>query len=84
MHSPVTVITDKVMRMIRSMVYLAMRVSYRGGATTGDIGGYLRDWAPDSAGMYHDGLVERALGELQTAGMVTRAGARWYPVGLAH
>ncbi len=84
MNSPVIVITDKVMRMIQSMVYLAMRVSYRRGATTGDICGFLTEWAPASAPIYHDGIVERALDELQLAGKVTRAGARWYPVGIAH
>ena len=84
MQNPVIVITDKVMRMITSMVYLAMRAGYRCGATAGDIAGFLSEWAPEADGMYHVGVVERALGELQAAGMVTRAGARWYPVRPAH
>lgn len=84
MNSPVTVITDKVMRMIKSMVYLSMRVSYRRGATTGDIASFLTEWTPGTAPIYHEGIVERALDELHHAGMVSRAGARWYPVGVAH
>ena len=34
MQNPVSVITEKVMGTIKGMVYLAMRVSYRRGATS--------------------------------------------------
>lgn len=84
MNNPITVITDKVVRMIKSMVYLSMRVSYRRGATTEDISGFLTEWAPAEVDIYHTGAVERALTELQRDGMVRQAGARWYPSGLAH
>ena len=48
MSNPVIAITDKVMRTIRSMVYLAMRVSYRRGATTSDISGFLARGVEDA------------------------------------
>ena len=78
MQNPVTVFTDKVMRMIKAMVYLSMRVAYRRGATVEEISGFLNDWAPSEAGMYHRGVVERVLRELSDDGKVTNAGARWY------
>jgi len=84
MQSPVSVITDKVMGMIKSMVYLAMRVSYRRGATTTEISSFLNNWAPAESADYHEGLVERVLEDLLMDGKVEQAGARWYPVGLAH
>lgn len=84
MSHPITVMTDKVMRMIKSMVYLSMRVSYRRGATAEDISGFLDEWAPREGGMYHPGVVERALAELEDDGRVSCAGGRWYPAGLAH
>lgn len=84
MNNPITVMTDKVMRMIKSMVYMSMRVSYRRGATAEDISGFLAEWAPGEQNIYHEGVVERALTELQGEGLVNRAGPRWYPAGLAH
>lgn len=84
MSNPITVFTDKVMRMIKSMVYLSMRVSYRRGATSEDISGFLAEWAPGERDMYHVGVVERALTELQCDGLVDRAGARWYPARISH
>jgi len=83
MSNPLTTITDKVMRMTKSMVYLALRVSYRSGATSEDISGFLAERSPVEAARYHPGLVERALADLQLEGMVNRSGARWYLVGLA-
>ena len=83
MNSPVIAITDKVMRMIKSMVYMSMRVSYRKGATTQQVSGFLSEWAPAEQNLYHEGLVERILADLQQEGRVARAGARWYPVGVA-
>jgi len=83
MHNPITVMTDKVMRMIKSMVYLSMRVSYRRGATPEDISGFLVEWAPGDENIYHEGVVERALSDLEADGLVRRAGPRWYPIGLA-
>lgn len=82
MQIPITMMTDKVMSMIKSMVVLAMRVSYRRGATAEDISVFLREWTPGDEGIYHVGLVERALFDLEVDGAVKRAGARWYPVGL--
>jgi hypothetical protein len=79
--NPVIMITEKVMRMIKSMVYLAMRVGCRQGATTPDIVAFLQTWAPSERNMYHEGIVERVLFELQSDGKVTHAGARWYLVG---
>ncbi|TDG13943.1 hypothetical protein E2F43_10625 [Seongchinamella unica] len=84
MNNPIIAITDKVMRMIKSMVYMSMRVSYRRGATTEEVSGFLAEWAPDKSDFYHEGLVERLLAELQQEGRVEQAGARWYPVGIAH
>ena len=83
MSNPVIAITDKVMRTIRSMVYLAMRVSYRRGATASDISGFLAEWAPSEGEFFHEGLVERVLCDLQQEGYVARAGARWYPLGVS-
>jgi len=83
MNNPIVVMSDKVMRMIKSMVYLSMRVSYRRGATPGDISSFLHEWSPGEACMYHEGLVERALSDLVVDGLVRRAGPRYYPVGLA-
>lgn len=83
MHNPLITVTDKVISMIRSMVYLAMRVAHRKGATSAEIAGFLDDWAPDVAGSYHEGIVERVLEELRLDGKVTQAGARWYLAGVA-
>lgn len=82
MSSPVVAITDKVLHMIKSMVYLAMQVSYRRGATTEQLSGFLHEWAPGDAPMYHEGIVERVLFDLHREGKVARAGARWYPAGV--
>lgn len=82
MNNQIIVMTDKVMRMIKSMVYLSMRVCYRRGATPGDISSFLHEWTPGEASIYHEGLVERALSDLEYDGLVRRAGPRYYPVGL--
>jgi hypothetical protein len=82
MQTPITTITDKVMRMIRSMVYLAMRVGCRRGATVADISSFLKNWAPSDQNLFHNGVVERVLFDLHSDGKVTSAGARWYLVGL--
>ena len=83
MENPIVVMTDKVMSMIRSMVYLAMRVAHRRGATSTEISQFLSDWAPDVAGTYHEGVVERVLEDLLEDGKVFHAGARWYLAGNA-
>lgn len=80
MHNPITLFTDKVMNMIKSMVMLAMRVSYRRGATAEDISGFLAEWAPAERDIYHAGIIERALVDLEADGALKRAGARWYLV----
>ena len=81
MNHPLLPVTDKVMNMIRSMVCLAMRVAHRRGATSDEIADFLSDWAPDSPGVYHTGLIERALEDLMSEGKVFQAGARWYLAG---
>ena len=78
MDNPVTVITDKVMRLIRSSVHLALRVGCRRGATTEDIASFLHDWAPSDRELYHSGVIERVLTDLSHDGRVVQAGARWY------
>jgi hypothetical protein len=78
MQNPVIAITDKVMSMLKSMVFLSMRVYYRRGATAGEISSFLNEWAPDGEGRYHEGIVERVLRDLMNEGAVARAGARWY------
>lgn len=80
MGNSITNITDKVMHLTKSMVYLAMRVSYGRGATSEDIAGFLAASVPESTNSYHPGVVERALVELHRDGRVNRAGAHWYPV----
>ena len=80
MQNPVTIITDKVMRMAGSMVYLALCATYRGGATVGDIAGFLSIGPAGEAGFYHDGMVERLLRQLHSDGRVTRVGQYWYPI----
>lgn len=84
MSNPVVVITDKVMRMIKGLVYLAMRGAYRGGATVDEITCFLDGSSPAQDGAYHQGIVERVLQDLHREGKVDRAGSRWYPAGAAH
>ena len=84
MHHAVTAITEKVSGTLKGMVYMAMRVSYRRGATVPEISSFLANWAPAGSDFYHDGTLESVLRELQRDGKVDYAGARWYPVGLAH
>ena len=78
MNKPVIAIADKVVRMMESMVYLAVSGSYRSGATVEDLSGLLSEWVPAGANIYHHGAVERALCRLQHEGRVKRAGSRWY------
>jgi len=78
MQNPITAITDKVMRMVKSMVFLALQVGHRSGATTTEIVSFLNDWAPPADGEYHTGIVERVLEDLLHDGKVAQAGARWY------
>ena len=80
-ENPITAITDKVMRMIKAMVYLAMRVGCRRGATVPDITSFLEQWTPDDKNLYHNGIVERVLFDLEKDGKVASAGSRWYLVG---
>ena len=80
--NPITVITDKVMRMLRAMVYLAMRVGCPRGVTVPDITSFLELWAPSDKNLYHKGVVERVLFDLQSDGKVANAGARWYLAGV--
>ena len=82
MHNPVAVLTDKVAHTIKNMICMAMRVSYRRGATVEDLSGFLGEWIP-SEHASHRAIVERALQDLQSEGQVAYTGARWYPTGLA-
>lgn len=82
MQNPVTVLTDKVMGTVKSMVYLAMRISYRSGATVSEISSFLNDWIPGET-HYPESTIERVLEDLHRDGKVSYAGARWYPAGLA-
>lgn len=82
MSSPVVAITDKVSRMMKSMVYMAMRVSYRRGATVAELSGFLEDWTPAQAEANRPGIIERVLRDLHHEGKVSSAGGRWYPVGV--
>jgi hypothetical protein len=81
MPNPIIAITEKVMRMIKSMVYLSMRVDLRRGATVVDIENFLVNWAPSESDMYHQGIIERVLRELRDEGRVTQAGPRYYLTG---
>ena len=81
MQSPIIAITDKVMRMIKSMVFLSMKVDHRRGATVADIEAFLNNWAPSEREMYHEGIIERVLRELKDDGRVAQAGPRWYLAG---
>ena len=78
MAGSIVIITDKVMRMTRSMVYLAMRFAPFQGATVADVTEYLNDRV---AGGLHQGLVERVLEELRHDGVVARRSDRWYLAG---
>ena len=76
MENPLIVVTDKVMRMIKSAVYLAMRVGCRSGATTTDISRFLAGFGAKDKALYHEGVIERVLFDLQTDGKVKNAGTR--------
>jgi hypothetical protein len=82
MDNPLVLATDKVMRMMRSMVYLAMCVGCRRGATVEDVSQFLGLWAPSDRALYHPGIVQRSLVELERDGKVVSAGARWYVAGV--
>ncbi len=72
--------TEKVSRMVRSMVYLAMARNYR-GATVTEVCEFIGESVAGDAGQYHAGVVERALGDLERQGRVVRYGSLWYPNG---
>ncbi|TGD75161.1 hypothetical protein E4634_03930 [Mangrovimicrobium sediminis] len=71
-------LTDKVTRMTRSAVYLAL-VSRSGGLTPAQICACIRDASEAGAQAWHSGLVERTLGELQRQGRAVREQGLWYP-----
>ena len=77
MSNHIVAITDKVMRMIRSMVYLALKLEPHRGGTAQEICAYLDTRAE---GEYHTGIIERALEDLQYQGKVRQLGPRWYLV----
>ena len=81
MHSNITFFSDKIVQMIRSMVYLAMKVSCGRGATVQDISDVLQNSVPADRGVYQEGIIERVLADLRFDGKVARAGAHWYLVG---
>ncbi len=78
MAASITVITDKVMLMTRSMVYMAMRFAPFQGATVTDLVDFLNDRIPSGQQGIHGGLVERVLEELRLDGVVSRQQDRWY------
>ena len=80
MHNPITVLTDKVMQTMKSMVYLAMRMSHAQDISAAEIARYLSDRIPGGA-QYHEGLVEGVLQDLHRDGRVGQTGMRWYPIG---
>ena len=80
MNNPLTAISDKVVRMMNAMVYLATGASPGDGATTGDIVRSLGHLAPVHADIYHQGMVERSLRDLQQQGLVVRSGSRWHRI----
>ena len=80
MSASIVIITDKVMRMTRSMVYLALRFAPAQGTTAADVTSYLNDRVP---GNLHPGIVERVLEELRIDGRVSRHSGRWYLAGAA-
>jgi hypothetical protein len=77
--NPVTVITDKVMRMGRSMVYLAMRVYPGSSVSPAEISHYIEQ--NTALVGFHAGAVELALRELYSEGLVQRSGSRWSLAG---
>ncbi len=81
MAAPIVIITDKVMRMTRSMVYLAMRFAPRPGATVNEVVAFLNERIPGSQHSVHGGLVERVLQDLHNDGVVARRNDRWYLAG---
>jgi hypothetical protein len=73
--NPVIVITDKVMRMIRSMVYMAMKVQPGSSVSPDEISHFINQRS--SRNRFHAGVVELALQDLHRDGVVQRSGARW-------
>ena len=71
----VTAISDKIMRLMRSMVYYALKVQPGRELSVDELSLYINQNA--AAGAVHSGVVELALQELLCQGQVRREGARW-------
>jgi len=72
-------LTDKVARMVRSMVLFTLQSREERGATTAEIAVFLSQWSTAGRDLYHEGVVDRALTDLARQGLVVRAGLCWYP-----
>ena len=81
MAGSVTVISDKIMRLMRSMVYFALKVQPGRELSADELSLYINRNA--AAGAVHSGVVELALQELYSQGRVRREGARWCLQGAA-
>jgi hypothetical protein len=81
MAGTVTVISDKIMRLMRSMVYFALRVQPGQELSAIELSHYIN--RTGVAGSVHHGVVEFALQELLSEGRVRRQGARWCLQGAA-
>ncbi len=81
MAGSVTVISDKIMRLMRSMVYFALRVQPGPAHSAEELSLYINRTA--ARGAVHSGVVELALQGLLSEGRVRREGARWCLQGAA-
>lgn len=78
MTNPVSIISEKIVHTLNSMVYLATRCGRSNAASSHDISRSLGELAPVHADIYHQGMVERALDDLHREGRVARSGGLWY------
>ncbi len=80
MARPLTAISDKVTRMVRSIVYLAMKSQPAHGVSSDELSRFINKRS--ALDRFHAGMVELALQELHSDGVVKRAGVRWYVPGV--
>lgn len=81
MAGTINVISDKIMRLMRSMVYFALKVQPGQQHSARELSLYINRTA--AAGTVHSGIVELALQELLSDGMVRREGSRWCLQGVS-
>jgi hypothetical protein len=82
MSNAITAMTDKVMRMTRSMVYLAMKNEPGRGRTAEDLSHFVNMRLPREQRSFHSGMVERVLSDLGRDGMVSHSNDRWFLRGV--